>query len=166
MAVVLDPRYKKLTFLRRAKRDAVWTALLTAFRAFYDWKHRAGRPTEEKQWDKNTCAEETNTYSVAEWLWIAVLSYYYYYYTLLLIPGFFSVFKQINENKTCLCEVKSLIVLANYGRVIVCSAYWLMQSCDATRSAKSRRNICALYLIEFNRLIGFVFNSNNRSIKF
>ena len=37
--------------------------------------------------------------------------------------------------------------------MIVCSVYWLMQSCEATRSAKSMRNICALYLIEFNRLV-------------
>ena len=43
MDVALYPRYKKLTFLR-AKREAVWIALSTAFRAFYDRKHRAGRP--------------------------------------------------------------------------------------------------------------------------
>ena len=47
MAVALDPRYKKLTFLRRAKREAVWTTLSNEFRAFYDRKHRAGRQTEE-----------------------------------------------------------------------------------------------------------------------
>ena len=47
MAVALDPRYKRLTFIRRSKREAIWTTLPTAFRAFYDRKHRAGRPTEE-----------------------------------------------------------------------------------------------------------------------
>ena len=47
----------------------------------------------KKQWDKIICAEETNTYSFAEWLWIAVLGYYYYYYILLLIC-FSQVFSQ------------------------------------------------------------------------
>jgi len=45
MAVALDPRYKKLTCLRKEKREAVWTALSNAFRAFYDRIQRAKRPT-------------------------------------------------------------------------------------------------------------------------
>ena len=48
MAVTLNPRYKRLTFTRRSKREAIWTALSNAFRAFYDRKQRAGRPTKEK----------------------------------------------------------------------------------------------------------------------
>lgn len=35
-AVALDPRYKKLTRLRREKREEVWTAFTNAFSAFYD----------------------------------------------------------------------------------------------------------------------------------
>ena len=45
MAVALDPCYKKLTCLRKEKREAVWTALSNAFRAFYDRIQRARRPT-------------------------------------------------------------------------------------------------------------------------
>lgn len=54
MAVALDPRYKKLTCLRREKREAVWTALSNAFRAFHDRRQPAGRPTglEEKSSDE------------------------------------------------------------------------------------------------------------------
>ena len=48
MAVALDPHYKKLTFLRRAKREAVRTELTNAFGAFCDRKQRAGRPPEAK----------------------------------------------------------------------------------------------------------------------
>ncbi|XP_077309863.1 E3 SUMO-protein ligase ZBED1-like [Lithobates pipiens] len=46
MAVALDPRYKKLTCLRREKREAVWTALSNACRAFHDRTQPAGRPTD------------------------------------------------------------------------------------------------------------------------
>ena len=45
MAMALDPRYKKLTCLRREKREAVLTVLSTAFTDFYDRKQRAGHPT-------------------------------------------------------------------------------------------------------------------------
>ena len=69
MAVALDPRYKKLTCLRREKREVAWTALSNAFRAFYDRRQPTGTPTclEEKSDDeKISCAEETKTYSVAQ----------------------------------------------------------------------------------------------------
>ena len=100
MAVALNPRYKKLTFLRRAKREEVWTALSTAFRAFYDRKHRAGRPTEEKNSETRSPVPKRRT------LTLLLLH-------IIINSQFFSVFKQINEFKTCFCEVKSLIVLAN-----------------------------------------------------
>lgn len=45
MATALDPRYKKLTCLRREKREAVWTLLSNEFKAFYDKRQRAERPT-------------------------------------------------------------------------------------------------------------------------
>ncbi|XP_040181188.1 E3 SUMO-protein ligase ZBED1-like [Rana temporaria] len=45
MAVALDPRYKKLTCLRREKREEVWTTLSNAFRAFHDRRQPAGCPT-------------------------------------------------------------------------------------------------------------------------
>ena len=45
MAVALDPRYNKLTCLRREKREVVWTALSNAFRAFYDRRQPTGTPT-------------------------------------------------------------------------------------------------------------------------
>ena len=64
MAVALDPRYKKLTFLRRAKGESVWPALSNAFRAFYDRKHRAGRPTEEQNNEtRSPVPKKRKTYS-------------------------------------------------------------------------------------------------------
>lgn len=50
MAVALDPCYKKLTCLRREKREAVWATLLNAFGTFCDRKHTEQGPTglEEK----------------------------------------------------------------------------------------------------------------------
>ena len=88
MAVALNPRYKKLTFLRRTKREAVWTALLIAFRVFYDRKHRAGRPTEEINSETRSPVPKRRTLTLLmSYSESAVLSYYYYY-TLLLIPGF------------------------------------------------------------------------------
>ncbi|BFZ13786.1 hypothetical protein BsWGS_16825 [Bradybaena similaris] len=45
MATALDPRYKKLTCLRREKHEAVWTLLSNEFKAFYDKRQRAERPT-------------------------------------------------------------------------------------------------------------------------
>ena len=45
MAVASDRRYKKLTCLRREKREEVWTAVMTAFSAFYDRRQQVGRAT-------------------------------------------------------------------------------------------------------------------------
>ena len=66
----------------------------------------------KKQWDKITSAEETNTYSVDELLWIRSPQLLLLLY-IIINSRFFSVFKQIKEFKTCLNEVKSLIVLAS-----------------------------------------------------
>jgi len=46
MAAALDPRYKKLTFLRIDKREAVWTALCNVFMDFYDRRLLAVCPKE------------------------------------------------------------------------------------------------------------------------
>ena len=59
IAVAFDPRYKKLTSLRREKREAVWTALSNAFWDFYDKRQPAGSPTgsEEKGNDETKAPE-------------------------------------------------------------------------------------------------------------
>ena len=46
MTAALDPRYKKLTFLRIEKRETVRTALCNAFMDFYDRRQLAVSPTE------------------------------------------------------------------------------------------------------------------------